>query len=158
MKAYLNKWMEDVKAEIQTNLESTGTNASGKTSKSLRIEETEMGARILGRKAFGTVEVGRKAGKIPLSMNKIIRQWIIDKGITWNEMAYVRQPSVNWQPKYTPSERGLRALAGAISHTIMEKGTELFREGGRKDIYTNVIKNKLPILKKNIKFTITKQL
>ena len=39
-------------------------------------------------------------------------------------------------------------MASAIAHTIEKSGTSLYRKGGRKDIFTNVIEeNKTDILK-----------
>lgn len=124
--------------------------ASGETARSLRIEDTPIGAVLLGRKYFGTLEDGRKAGPVPRNFNDIITQWIIDKGIMVKPIPYVRRASAKWQPKYTPQERGLMSLAGAISHTIREKGTRLHRQGGRKDIFTNEIETTVSAVKKEL--------
>ena len=47
--------------------------------------------------------------------------------------------STRWKPKYTPQERGDLSLAGAIAYRIRKEGTNLFRNGGRDDIYSNEI-------------------
>ena len=68
--------------------------------------------------------------------------------MTPSAIPYKRKPSAKWQPKYTPEERGLQAMASAIARTIEKSGTSLYRSGGRKDIFTNVIEeNKNDILK-----------
>ena len=157
MKEVLEKWLNEVRKDIRNNLESEGVNASGATSKSLRVEVNDKGGELLGRKAFNTVEDGREPGAIPYKFTDIIRQWILDKGISYQAKQYIRQ-SDNFQPKYTPEERGLRALSGAIAYSIKNNGTQLYRLGGVKNIYTNVIEGKLPELKKNIKFELIERL
>ena len=115
-------------------MRATGTTVTGQTADSIEVyiegNEKEIEAYLLGRPAFSTVEKGRAAGGVPSNMVDIIRQW---------QVPYIRQPSENWQPKYTVEERSLNMAAGAISHTIATKGTKLYREGGRADIYTPFI-------------------
>lgn len=113
--------------------------ASGETARSLRVEDTSFGAALFGREYFGTLEDGRKPGAVPQDFNDIIAQWIVDKGIAFESIPYIRQESAKWQPKYTPEQRGLMSLVGAIAHKIRTEGTQLYREGGRKDIFTNEI-------------------
>ena len=110
--------------------------ASGETARSLRIEDTSFGAALFGREYFGTLEDGRKPGAVPENFNDIIAQWIVDKGIAFKPIPYVRQESAKWQPKYTPEQRGLMLLAGEIAYIIKTEGTKLHQEGGRKDIFT----------------------
>lgn len=145
-------------SKIQDNLESTGTNASGRTSQSLRLESSDYGFIIYGRKAFATVETGRMAGGIPKGFNDIIKQWIKDKGISVTQIPYKRKESQNWRPKYSVNERSLNIAAGAISFNIKKNGTALFRKGGRKDIFSNVFIEELPEIKKDIQFEIIKQI
>jgi hypothetical protein len=145
-------------SKIQDNLESTGTNASGRTSQSLRLESSDYGFIIYGRKAFATVETGRMSGGIPKGFNDIIKQWIKDKGISVTQIPYKRKESENWRPKYSVSERSLNIAAGAISFTIKKSGTSLFRKGGRKDIFSNAFSEALPEIKKDIQFEIIKQI
>lgn len=144
----LKKILDKMVEEMRDNLTSTGTNASGRTSASLRVVMTDTGGQIWGRRYFRGTEQGRAGGKIPHNFTSIIRQWIIDKGLTPSAIPYKRQPSANWQPKYTPEERGLRQMASAIAHTIEKSGTSLYRSGGRKDIFTNVIEENKPALAK----------
>ena len=138
--------LEKMVAQIRSNLESTGTNASGRTSASLRVEVDDVSGRIYGRKYFRGVEQGRAGGRVPRNFDAIIRQWILDKGLTYSAIPYKRKPSANWQPKYTPEERGLRQMASAIARTIERSGTSLYRSGGRKDIFTNVFEENKKVL------------
>ena len=144
----LKKILDKMVEAMRQNLASTSTNASGRTSQSLRVVMTDTGGQIWGRRYFRGTEQGRAGGKVPHNFQSIIRQWIIDKGLTIQAVQYKRKPSATWQPKYTPDERGLRQMASAIAHTIAKSGTSLYRSGGRKDIFTNVIEeNKADILK-----------
>lgn len=112
--------------KIRDNLASSGTNASGRTSRSLRYEVTEQGTlttlRILGRPFFMTVETGRKPTpqytKPSRDFVASIREWIQAKG-------------------------GDQGAAYAIARHIHQKGTKLFRTGGRKDIVSNVVNESL---------------
>lgn len=142
-------------AEMRDNLAKTKTNASGRTSASLRVVMTDTGGQIWGRRYFRGVEQGRAGGNVPRNFTSIIRQWILDKGLAPSAIPYKRKPSANWQPKYTPEERGLRQMASAIAHTIEKSGTSLYRSGGRKDIFTNVIEENKESIKKIAKEIIT---
>lgn len=138
--------LEVTKKEIISNLKQTKSVASGKTISSLRIELHESGGSLLGRQAFQTVQTGRKGGKAPYSFQEIIKQWILDKGISIKEIPYKRAGN----HKFTPQERGLNTMSFLIARHIREKGSSLYNRGGRNDIYTNVIDKQLPILKKEL--------
>lgn len=131
--------LERASEQIRHNIDSNGLTASGSTANSISVERTNRGGRMTGRQAFGTLEHGRKAGAVPSNITDIIKEWIQDKGISVNQVPYIRQPSANWQPKYTVAERSLNLAAGAIAHSIAEKGTRLYQEGGDESVYTPVI-------------------
>ena len=122
----LNTTGQSVVQQIQSNLAATGTNATGKTSRSLRFEVTTNGniarLRILGRPYFMTVETGRKATpeytKPSLDFVQQIREWLQAKG-------------------------GNMGAAYAIARSIHKHGTKLWQKGGRKDITSNVINQSL---------------
>lgn len=124
---------------IKENHRRAGQVASGRTLRSITYEVQGNVGTLWGREPFGTLETGRRAGKTPMFFSAIIRQWIIDKGIHVQPIPYKRKPSEKWQPKYSPEERGLRSMAGAIAYKIRTQGTSLFRQGGRADIYSNEI-------------------
>lgn len=138
-KKVLDEELNELKRLIGEQHQAAGQVASGKTLSSLRIETSEKDGVLYGRTYFGTLETGRKAGKGPENFVSIIKQWMSDKGITAQPIPYVRKPSDKWQPKYTPEQRGEQSLSGAIAWKIQREGTKLFREGGRNDIYSNVI-------------------
>lgn len=128
--------LESLRSRIIANHVAAKQVASGRTKDSIKVELTENGGILWGRFPFGTLETGRRAGRTPHNFTGIIRQWIIDKGISVPPIQYIRKPSERWKPKYTPQERGLMSMAGAIAHKIKTEGTKLYREGGRNDIYS----------------------
>lgn len=112
--------LEALKQRIIENHRSAGQVASGRTIASLKVEITEDGGVLWGRSAFGTLETGRKPGKVPAGFWKIIRQWMDDKGIQ------VEKPD---------------SFAYLVARKIAKEGTQLFRNGGRSDIYSPEVKD-----------------
>lgn len=112
--------LEALKQRIIENHRSAGQVASGRTIASLKVEITEDGGVLWGRSAFGALETGRKGGKVPAGFWKIIRQWMDDKGIQ------VEKPD---------------SFAYLVARKIAKEGTQLFRNGGRSDIYSPEVKD-----------------
>ena len=141
MKEEIIKILTDCKAEIINNMQSEGVTVTGRTAGSLAVEDRG-DHLVLLQKPEGapleTTQFGRPAGKVPTGFRQIIKQWIVDKKIPTNPIPYIRTPSANWQPMYTPEERGLAAAAGAIAHKIATKGTERF-SNPNTNIYTEPI-------------------
>ena len=111
--------LEALKQKIIENHQEAKQVASGRTIASMKVEVTEDGGILWGRSAFGTLETGRKGGKVPAGFWKIIRQWMDDKGIQ------VEKPD---------------SCAYLVARKIAREGTQLFRNGGRSDIYSSEIK------------------
>ena len=123
-----------LRQRIASNILKTGRNASGRTIKSLRVVPVNsFEVQLRGRFPFGTMETGRKGGKVPYHFVDIIKQWIEDKRIKVTPVPIVRKS------KYTPYQRGLNALAGAIAYKIRKQGTQLHRAGGDDAIYSKEI-------------------
>ena len=57
--------LEELRVAIIAHHISAGQKASGKTAASMHVEVTETRGTLFGRSAFGTLETGRKAGKVP---------------------------------------------------------------------------------------------
>ena len=112
--------LEALKQRIIENHRNAGQVASGRTIASLKVEITEDGGVLWGRSAFGTLETGLKGGKVPAGFWKIIRQWMDDKGIQ------VEKPD---------------SFAYLVARKIAKEGTQLFRNGGRSDIYSPEVKD-----------------
>lgn len=120
----LNQYGTSTVEQIRQNLSSTGTNATGKTAQSLRYEVTNEGTKatlkVVGKPFFAVVETGRKptpSYKPSKAFVASIQEWMNAKGKTGS--------------------------AYAIAQSIHKKGSKLFRDGGRSDIYSNVINQNL---------------
>lgn len=110
--------LESLRQSIIENHLKAGQKASGRTIASLHVETDNDGGILFGRKAFGTLETGRRGGKVPKGFYKIIYQWMQDKGIQ------VEKP---------------KSFAYLVARKIAREGTKLYRQGGRSDIYSNEI-------------------
>lgn len=139
----LLKWGEHVAERIKTNLDTTNTTASGKTKQSVEVVVGDGELTIYGRPFFQGVETGRGAGKIPYKFTDIIRQWMTDKGI---------------EDRFGDKEWQKRNAAYLIAQKIKNEGSRLYRNGGRDDIYTNVLDEELPELEKQILYSIQQSL
>lgn len=121
LQSYGNSTVE----HIRSNLSTSGTNATGKTSRSLRYEVIVEGnsttLKIVGKPFFKVVETGRKAtpqyDKPSEDFVASIREWAQAKGIP--------------------------GAAYAIAKSIHQKGTKLHQSGGRDDIFSNVVNDDL---------------
>lgn len=109
--------------DIRANLGATGTNATGRTSQSLRIEVKKEGTTIklqlFGRPFFNTVETGRRPtpGKKPSrEFIENLKPWAAARGI---------DESAVW----------------AIATVINRRGTNLWLDGGREDIIGPAVDN-----------------
>lgn len=112
--------LEALKQKVIENQKNSGLVASGRTIASMKVEVTEDGGVLWGRSPFGTLETGRKPGKVPAGFWKIIRQWMDDKGIQ------VQKPD---------------SFAYLVARKIANEGTRLFRNGGMDDIYSPEVKD-----------------
>ena len=114
--------------KISQNIDTQKIKASGRTQAALKAEDR--GAHIVlvdsgeGSAPFETLKFGRPSGKVPIGFREIILKWMDDKGIKAPAMPYIRNPSANWQPKYTPEQRGQMHRAGQISVSIRKSGTK----------------------------------
>ncbi len=123
--AILTATGQSVVSQIQGNLAKTGTNATGKTSRSVRFEVLSDGGkeilRVYGRKYFMAVETGRrpKGDKPSRGFVAAIQEWM--------------------------TARGKEGSAYAIARKINREGTKLFQKGGRQDIVSNVVNESLII-------------
>lgn len=137
----LKQRLENVKAKVVQAMASNNRNASGRSVASLSVSVSDNVGILYGSKSFLVMESGKKPGKVPYQFRDIIKQWIINKGISVTPI-----PSKSKESKYTPYERGLNSLSGAIAFKIMKDGTKLHRDNGYNDIYTTAIKEELEAL------------
>lgn len=126
--------LEDLRKRIISNIDSTGRRASGRTSGSMHTDVSENRGILFGRMAFGTLETGRKSGKVPAGFYQIIKQWVIDKGISFDSQ----------------SERN--SFAYLVSRKIAREGTQLYRMGSDADVYTTEVPETIERIKDRVGF------
>jgi len=117
-KQILNEELKDLQKRIIQNHISAGQKASGRTIKSITVELGENYGQLTGRKFFGTLETGRKPGRVPAKFKDVILKWMQDKGIN------VPKPE---------------SFAYFVARKIRLEGSLLYRMGGRSDIYSKEI-------------------
>ncbi len=133
VRGYIRECLEAVSDRIKRNIDEKGRTASGATAASLEVSVGNLGGTLYGSRSFLAIQRGRKGGKVPRGFVGIIRQWIIDKGIS------ARPVPVKRKSKYGDEERAQLSAARAIAHSIMKNGTSLYRRGGYDDIYDTAI-------------------
>ena len=107
--------LEDLRQRIIENMGRADQIVSGKTRDSLQVNVRELSGVLTGRQAFATLENGsrpwsRPPKRTPKWFADLIGEWIDAKGLDLNQ----------W----------------AVAHTIIHKGSKLYRDGGRADIYS----------------------
>ena len=105
--------LERCKADIETNMQTQDINASGRTVGSLAVVSDNDGLRLglfgNSHAPLGTLEVGRAGGRVPAGFYQIIKQWTLDKGLSFA----------------TESERG--TFAYFVARKIAREGTQRHR-------------------------------
>ena len=131
----LTEELGTLRATIINNIRATGQWASGKTAASMAVMVSGSIGELVGRRAFGTLETGRRGGRVPRDFMGIIYDWMMAKGVHAEPMPY----KTSRPHKYTEQERGDRTMAYFIAKTIRREGTRLYRNGGRDDVYSRAI-------------------
>lgn len=144
----LTRHLENVKTKITQAMADQGRNASGKSVASLQVSVNGDVGILYGSKSFLVMERGKKPGKVPYGFRDIIKQWIIDKGIS-----VAPKPAKSGKSKYSLQERALNSFAGAVAYKIMKEGTRLYRDNGYNDIYTSAVNEELRELNKELLLT-----
>lgn len=77
--------LERLREDIVASIESHGITASGRTQRSLHVEQDGDSVQLVAdagnRAPIATLEVGRPGGKVPGRFYLILAQWSRDKGI-----------------------------------------------------------------------------
>lgn len=143
----LQTHLENVKSKVAQAMADNQRNASGRSVASLTVTVNGNVGTLYGSKSFLAMERGRKGGKVPYGFVGIIKQWIIDKGISVAPI-----PAKRRNVKYTPHERGLNSFAGAVAYKIMKEGTRLYRDKAFNDIFTSAVNEELELMSKELMF------
>lgn len=127
VKQILEEEGADIVGTIQDNLASTGTNASGETSKSLRYEvdfSESASLSIYGRGFIFGVETGRQPRK------SSVQSGFLDGMLKWMKIRGIGSGL---------SQKKFEQLGRFFTWRQNKFGSKLFRKGGRKDIITPAI-------------------
>ena len=111
----LKEELESLRLRIASNMSSADKVVTGKTRDSMEVQVTGLSGVLTGRQAFATLETGsrpwsRPPKRTPKWFADLIGEWIDAKGLDLNQ----------W----------------AVAHSIIHRGSKLYREGGRSDIYS----------------------
>lgn len=136
--------LEEAKQRIQDNMAAKDINASGRTSRSFRVERYNGGVRLVmggtgePTAPLETLEVGRPAGPIPSNMTDILVQWSRDKGIPFDR------------------ESQRRSFAYLLGRRIEREGT--LRHKHNEDIYTSVVMETAESIVGEVTVAVTKKI
>lgn len=108
---------ESIKKDVIDNHLKAGQRATGKSILAFEVEASDKGMIIYGPSYLEDLEKGVRPGTRPKVSD--LEKWIVAK---FN------------QPKFD-----VRNYATYLSQKIYKQGSLLYRQGGRKDIYSNVI-------------------
>lgn len=144
----LQRHLEHLKSVIIDRIAENNRNVTGRTAASLTINVSGNRGSLTGSGSFLAIERGRRAGKVPYNFVGIIKEWIINKGISYKPI-----PSKRKNVKYTPMERGLNSFAGAVAYKIMKEGSRMHRDSLYNDIYTTAVNEELEAIASELVIT-----
>lgn len=135
IEAKVTELLEDAKQRIQDNLATKGINASGRTSRSFRVERYDGGVRlVMGGTAdrtapLSTLEVGRPGGNVPGGF-RVTKAGTVDVSNTFKAIL------VRWAKEKGIADFGWGA-ATMLGRRIADRGTN--RHRNHDDVYTSVV-------------------
>ena len=135
IEAKVTELLEDAKQRIQDNLATKGINASGRTSRSFRVERYDDGVRlVMGGTAdrtapLSTLEVGRPGGNVPGGF-RVTKAGTVDVSNTFTAIL------VRWAKEKGIADFGWGA-ATMLGRRIADRGTN--RHRNHDDVYTSVV-------------------
>lgn len=121
-KQILADFFNALKNDVIKEQKQQGRVASGKSIEEYEVQADSNQASLLGVSYVGTLETGRKPGKVPSGFTQIILKWIEDKSLFSGE-----------------SEQKKKSIAFLIARSISLNGTKLFQQGGNSGIISNII-------------------
>lgn len=115
--------LHNAEAKIRANMDAKNINASHRTERSLRVEQSDSHIQLVigGDKTAPaeTLEIGRPGGNVPRGFYHIIKQWTYDKGLSFT------------------SERERSTFAYFTANKIAAKGT--LRHKHHEDVYSTIV-------------------
>lgn len=126
LEADILKVLNETGAQIRSNMQREGVNASGRTSASIHTRVSGTHLQLVGggegAAPIPTLELGRRDGKVPAGFYGMILQWSYDKGLNFE------------------SDAERRTFAYFVSRKIAAEGSQRYRDPSkRKDIYSTAV-------------------
>jgi len=118
----LTSFLNAVSTDIQNKQKEQGRVASGKSLAAYEVEVDEFSGKLYGINYVGTLETGRKAGRVPKFFRTIILEWMNQKSLFQAE-----------------SESKRKSIAYLIARKIANDGTKLHRDGGKSGVLSTVV-------------------
>lgn len=128
IQSIIKEELNRTKAEISDNMRMYGRNASGRSVKGMKVRVSKTTGYIDAPVSWNWMEQGRAPGGESVGyLARIIRRWIIDKGISVKSKRHgKRNPIIG--------------ASYAIATNIINNGTKLHRSSTKQDIYTSAVK------------------
>ena len=131
--------LQSLAKRIAENIRRNGQTASGRSERSLVVEETGDTVTLYGRRYFqslerGTPPLGDRIQILPFA--HILHRWAMDKGISFSD------------------DRERWSFAFALAKKIKREGSALYRDGGRSDVYSNEIPKTLESINQSLAATL----
>lgn len=125
--------LEKAKEDIQARMASEGINASGRSSRSFRVEQYETGVRLVygnpDTAPLSTLEIGRPAGNVPGGF-RMTRNGTLDVSNTFKAIL------IQWAKDKGIADFGW-GRATMLGRRIAEQGT--LRHMQPVDVYTSIV-------------------
>lgn len=131
--------LRNLRQRIADNIRRNGQTASGRSERSLNVQDEGDSIVLYGRKAFGTLErgtppLGDRIQTLPFA--HILHRWAMDKGISFSD------------------DKERSSFAFALAKKIKREGSALYRDGGRADVYSNEIPKTLERINQSLSATL----
>lgn len=131
--------LRNLRQRIADNIRKNGQTASGRSERSLNVQEEGDSIVLYGRRAFDTLErgtppLGDRIQTLPFA--HILHRWAMDKGISFSD------DKERW------------SFAFALAKKIKREGSALYRDGGRADVYSNEIPKTLERINQSLSATL----
>lgn len=124
VESILIKGLSDFKQRVAENILSKGVFASGRTTESMRVDVSGDTGIMWGRENFSNIEEGVSPAEAKLKSSTLansIYWWSMSKGIEF------------------ANESKRNSFARIVANNLEYYGSWLYRNGGRKDIYTSEV-------------------
>jgi len=115
------------KLKVVSNILKAKKNRSGETVRSIRVDAQNQDLIVWGRENFHNMETGTSPKEMKASISTLSYLSVRSNIAAWSK--YLPLEFVNVKERFI--------FASNVVRNIQEKGSLLFQQGGRKDIYSN---------------------